>query len=124
MSKFVSDLASDLQSIDEIADDFKLLLMSIKFDDSDEVTTKSTQSVSRIEVDSENQECLFFVTSNDEALSIANTKKEISTINSDYYLCAATKDIDDDSKIRLDNPIIGFGENIELKQFFIVCEAH
>jgi hypothetical protein len=29
----------------------------------------------------------------------------------------------DDAFIRLDTPLIGFGENIELKAFFAVCQA-
>ena len=140
MSKYVVDLVDEFHSLVEVEDDFELFMMSIKIDDSGEVTsTESIEPVSHIEIDHEHEECLLHISPNGKAISIRKVIKEISSINSDYFLCSAEENtIDglndskiegsndnevDDSNVRVDNSIIGFGENIEQRRFFVVCQA-
>ena len=124
MSKLIKDLENELDSLDEIEDNFELFIMSIKIDEFDEYSSAETiQAVSHIEVDESTQECLFHLGSSD-AMNILNTIDKISSIDSDYALCSAEEKTIDDALVRVDNPIIGFGENIEQKRFFIVFQTY
>ncbi len=124
MSKLVIDVVSEFQSLDVIEDDFELFVLSVKINESGEITsTESIEPVNRIEADIENQECLLHVTSNGEALRMVEAIQAISKVNADYSLCSAQEETLEDSWVRIDNPIIGFGENIDLKRFFVVCQA-
>ena len=127
MSKLVIDLMEVFKSIDEIDDDFEVFVLSIEFDESGEVTSnETTEAVNGLDIDSENQECLFKISPDEKTLSIADIisiadiKKQISSIDSGYLLCSAFKQTAENSSVSNDKPIIGFGENIDLKRFFLV----
>ena len=129
MSKLVIDLVDEFKSLDEVEDDFELFIMSIKIDDNGEIeSTASVEPVSKIVIDDDNQECLFHSVASDnlqtdKAMNIATTIDQISSINPEYALGFADEKPIDDSGVSIDNPIIGFGENIEQRKFFIVCQS-
>ena len=126
MSKLISDLINEFQTIDEIQDDFELFIMSIKIDESGEYdSSNSILPVSRIEIDSENEECLFYYGShNSDAITVATTADKIKAITPKFLLCSAEEKTVEDKMLRLDNPIIGFGENVEQKRFFLVFQTY
>ena len=125
LSKLVSDLVEELQTLDEVDDEFKCFVLSIKIDDEGEITsTESTEPLVSLKADNENQECLFYFEATGKALTVAKVKQELSAIDTDYFICSAEEKTIDDSFVRIDSPIIGFGENIDLKKFFLVCEVY
>ena len=126
MSKLISDLINEFQTIDEIQDDFELFIMSIKIDESGEYdSSESILPVNRIEIDSENEECLFYFGTHDsDAITVATTADKIKTITPNFLLCSAEEKTVEDKTLRLDNPIIGFGENVEQKRFFLVFQTY
>ena len=132
MSKLVIDLFDEFKSLDIVEDDFELFVMSIEIDESGEVSADATvEAVTHIEVDSEHEECLLHTSSeansDSKAISIGKALEELKAVEPGYLLCSkvkdSVKDTNANSNIGTDNPIIGFGENIELKRFFVVCEA-
>ena len=126
MSKLISNLVNEFQTLDEIQDDFELFIMSIKIDEFGEYDSAETiLPVSHLNVDIEKEECLFhFGSSETEAMTIASTVEKIKEIDSSFLLCAAEEMTVDGKAVRLDNPIIGFGENIEQKRFFLVFQTY
>lgn len=105
-------------------DDFGLFVILLNIDDSGEITsTESIEPIGKIGVDIENEECLFHITPGEEALKISEAYAEITTIDSGFSLVSAIEQDFDDSWVRIDNPVIGFGENIDEKRFFIACKA-
>jgi len=124
LSKLVIDLVDEFKSLDEVEEDFDLFIMSIKIDDEGEIeSTASIEPVSKIVIDDENHECLFHSITTDKAMNMANVIDELVSVNTEYALGFAEENTIDDSYERIDNPIIGFGENIEQRKFFIVCQA-
>ena len=124
MSKLIIDLVNEFQSLDEITDDFELFIMSIKIDEFGEYDSAETiLPVSHIEVDSNKEECLFHFGSSD-AMDIVTTLEKIKSIDTNYLLCSAEEKTFDGATVRVDNPIIGFGENIEQKRFFLVFQTY
>lgn len=130
MSKLVSDLVEEFHSIDEIEDDFEFFIMSIVIDDDGEIeSTPTLTPVSHIEVDETHQECLFHSDAEKKTITISDAIKEVSSLDSEFQLVSTENNIIaasstvDDSTTRTDNPIIGFGENIEKRQFFLVCQT-
>ena len=128
LSKLISDLINEFHSVDEIEceidGDFELFIMSIKIDEFGEYdSSESILPISYIEVDSEKEECLFHFGSSD-TMTIASTVEKIKAIDSNYLLCSAEEKTIDNALVRIDNPIIGFGENIEQKRFFLVFQTY
>lgn len=124
MSKSVGDFVNEIEESDVIEYDFKLFVLSVKISDSGEITsTESIEPIERIEFDIENEECLLQISENNRALNLSEAFSEIAVIDSRFSLVAAHERSIEDSWVRIDNPIIGFGENIGQKQFFVVCEA-
>ena len=124
MSKLVIDLIDEFHSLDEVEDDFEVFIMSIKIDDNGEIeSTASVEPVSKIVIDDENHECLFHSVATDQAMSIASAIEQISSVNPEFALGFAEEKRIDDSGLRADKPIIGFGENTEQRKFFIVCQS-
>ncbi|MEH6451195.1 MAG: hypothetical protein V7765_21195 [Oleispira sp.] len=85
--------------------------------------------VTKIEIDSEDKECLlhFDEHSTDgvtitEAKAILLDESLIDDVQGYAVFAAEEKELDG-SHVRLDTPLIGFGENAELKCFFVVCQA-
>jgi hypothetical protein len=125
LSKLISDLVDELKFLDEVEDDFECYLLALKIDDEGEITsTEYSEPLGLIGNNSEHQECLFTNSANDIALTVADVKKELSTLDPDYLLCATLEKTEDGSSIKVECPVIGFGENIDLKRFFLVCEVY
>ena len=125
MSKLINDLITEFHSLDEIEDSFGFYIMWIQLDDEGEITSSdSLKPVSHIEIDKEDQACLFHFTENGEAMNIAEAIEVINSENSEYALFSAEETTLDDEHVRIDNPIIGFGENVEQRCFFIVCQDY
>ncbi|BBM02962.1 hypothetical protein [Microbulbifer sp. GL-2] len=124
MSKYVGCIINELEESEVIDNDFGLFVISVKIDDSGEIyETESIEPINKIGVDIEHEECLFHVSSGKEALKVSEAYTEIAMIDSGFSLVSALEKTLDDSWVRIDNPVIGFGENIDDKRFFIVCQA-
>ena len=124
MSKYVGCIINELEESEVIDNDFGLYVISLNIDDSGEITsTESIESVGKIDADIESEECLFYVTPDKKALTISEAYAEIETIDSRFSLVSSIEQEFDDSWVRIDNPVIGFGENTDEKRFFIVCRA-
>ncbi len=85
--------------------------------------------VTKIEIDSEDKECLLhFDEHSTDFVTITEAKAIFveSLIDDEvqgYEVFASEEKELEDSHVRLDTPLIGFGENAELKCFFVVCQA-
>ena len=85
--------------------------------------------VTKVEIDSEDKECLLhFDEQSTDYVTITEAKALfISEEGNDdvqgYEVFAAEEKELDGSLVRLDTPLIGFGENAELNCFFVVCQA-
>ena len=124
LSKLVHDFINELNSLDEVNIDFELFVMNLNIDNSGEVLScESVLPVLNINIDLSSNECLFQIKDTGTPLSVENGIKALASINFDYSLCSSFEENVDNSIIRIDNPIIGFGENIEEKRFFVVCQA-
>lgn len=125
MSKSVRDLFQEFESQHVIADDFQLHILKVKVDESGEVEQLgNAQPVTKIEIDSDNKECLLhFEESTSDCVTVLDAKSVFVTAVLDYQVCAAQDKENDDAYIRLDTPLIGFGEHVELKVFFAICQV-
>lgn len=125
MSKYARDILQEFESQIDIKDDFQLLVLKVNADESGEVEQSgNAQPVFKIEIDSESKECLLhFDESTSKYVTVSDAKAALISAALDYEVCAAQEKEIDDAYIRLDIPLIGFGENVELKCFFAVCEA-
>ena len=125
MSKYVRDLLQEFQSQDEIEDHFCLHVLKVSVDESGEVEQSGNAlPVTKIEIDSENEECLLhFEEVTSSSVTVSEAKAAFVSEILDYEVCAAEEKELDDAHIRLDTPLIGFGENVELKCFFAICQA-
>lgn len=123
MSKLVGHLISEIEDSDVIDDDFKIFVISVEISDSCEITsTESIEPIERIGFDIEHEECLLHISETNMAIEICDAFSEISAIDSRFAVVAAIEQSFDDSWVRIDKPIIGFGENIEKKRFLVVFE--
>lgn len=123
MSKYVRDLLQEFQSQEEIEDHFNIHVLKVKMDNDGEIEQDGNAlPVTRIEIDSENSECLLhFEETTANYVTVSDAKKQLTEVVLDYEVCAAEEQELGDAFIRLDTPLIGFGENPELKCFFSVC---
>lgn len=125
MSKTVRDLLQEIRCQGEIEDDFLLYVLKVKVDENGEVQhSGEALSVSHIEIDTQDQECLLhYADSTIGNMTVAMLVSALSDELSDFEVCAALESEVDGSHIRADSPLIGFGESIEQKYFFLVCHA-
>lgn len=124
LSKYVGCIINELDESERIGDDFELFVISLRIDDSGAITsTESIDPIGKIGFDIENEECLFYVKPGEETVKISEAYAEIETIDPGFSLATALEQEFDDSWVRIDNPVIGFGENVDDKRFFIVCRA-
>ena len=125
MSKYVRDILQEFQSQDEIEDHFFLHVLKVSVDESGEVEQSGNAlPVTKIEIDSENEECLLhFEEIASSYVTVSEAKAVFVSEILDYEVCAAQEKELDDAHVRLDTPLIGFGENAEIKCFFAVCQA-
>lgn len=124
MSKYVSCIINELEESESIGDDFELFVIALNFDDSGQIcSTESIEPIFEIGIDIENEECLFYTKLGEKALEIQEAYAELETIESSFSLVHASEHEVSGSVVRIDNPVIGFGENIDEKRFVIVCRA-
>ena len=125
LSKYARDLLQEFQSQGEIEDHFRLHVLKVNVDERGEVEQSGNAlPVTRIEIDSENEECLLhFEELTSSFVTVSEAKAACVGEILSYEVCAAQEKELDDAHVRLDTPLIGFGENIELKCFFAICQA-
>mgnify|MGYP003151198613 CR=1 FL=1 len=124
MSKYVGCIINEFDESDIVDGNFELFLISLNMDESGEITsTESIEPIIKVGFDIENEECLFHVGPGKKAAKVSDVYAEIETIDSGFSLVSALEKKCQGSWIRIDNPVIGFGENIDEKRFFIVCRA-
>lgn len=124
MNKYVGCIINELDESELIGNDFELFVILLEIDDSGEIiSTESIEPIGKIGFDIESEECLFYVQPGEDAIKISEAYAEIETIDSRFSLASALEQEIDDTWVRIDNPVIGFGENIDEKRFFIVCRA-
>ena len=125
MSKQVRDLIQEFESQVDIGNDFQLHVLKVNVDESGEVEqTGNAQPVTKIEIDSLGKECLLhFDESTSQYVTVSDAKSVLSSAVLDFEVFAAQDQENDDATIRLQTPLIGFGENVELKVFFAICQA-
>lgn len=124
MSKSVHDLLQEFASQTAISDDFQLHVLKVKITHSGEAEqVGNAQAVNAIEIDSDSQECLLhFAQSCDKVISVLEAKSVFAGVEQSFEVCVSEEKDTDDAVLRLDTPLIGFGENIETKAFFVVCQ--
>lgn len=124
MSKSVGCIVNELEESEIIDDDFGLFVIFLEIDESGEIgSTESVEPITKIGFDIENEDCLLHVSDGKEALKISDAYPEIVTFDSQFSLVCSIEQQLDDTWVRIDNPIIGFGENVDEKRFFVVCRA-
>lgn len=125
MSKSVRDVLQEIQSQALLADDFKLHVLKVVVDENGDVEQAGNAlAVINIEIDIESKECLFhFDEAATDAVSLLEVKAALVDEVLDYEVCASQGKETDEAFLRLDTPLIGFGENVELKCFFVICQA-
>lgn len=135
MSKYVRDLLQEFETQTEIEDHFHLHVLKVTVSEKDEVEPiGNALPVTKIEIDAKDSECLLhFDELSSERVTIKEAKNLFSAeaavnrgaVNdvSNYEVCACEEKERGDAFVRLDTPLIGFGENQEINCFFVVCQA-
>jgi hypothetical protein len=135
MSKHVRDLLFEFDVQSEVEEHFRLHVLKVTLNENGEAEEfGNALPVTKIEIDSKSKECLLHFDEHSldcvtikeaKALLINEEVVNDSLVDSvlGYEVFAAEEKELDDSHVRLDTPLIGFGENAELKCFFVVCQA-
>ncbi|MFT4764728.1 MAG: hypothetical protein ACI9OH_001826 [Oleispira sp.] len=125
MSKHVRDLLFEFEVQSEIEEHFRLHVLKVTLNENGEAEEfGNALPVTRIEIDSEDRECLLhFDEKSTDYVTITEAKALLIDAVLGYEVFAAEEKELDGSLVRLDTPLIGFGENAELKCFFVVCQA-
>jgi hypothetical protein len=125
MSKHVRDLLFEFEVQSEIEEHFRLHVLKVTLNENGEAEEfGNALPVTKIEVDSEDKECLLhFDEQSTDYVTITEAKALLIDAVLGYEVFAAEEKELDGSLVRLDTPLIGFGENAELKCFFVVCQA-
>lgn len=130
MSKHVRDLLLEFEIQGEVEEHFRLHVLKVTLDEDGEAEEfGNALPVTKIEIDSESKECLLhFDELSPDCVTITEAKalfinEKVSDEVLGYAVFASEEKELDDSHVRLDTPLIGFGENAELKCFFVVCQA-
>ena len=130
MSKHVRDLLFEFEVQREIEEHFRLHVLKVTLNESGEAEEfGNALPVTKIEIDSEDRECLLhFDEHSTDFITIAKAKALLlnETLDAEvqgYEVFTSEEKELDDSHVRLDTPLIGFGENAELNCFFVVCQS-
>lgn len=125
MSKHVRDLLFEFEVQSEIEEHFRLHVLKVTLNENGEAEEfGNALPVTKIEIDSEDRECLLhFDEKSTDYVTITEAKALLIDAVLGYEVFAAEEKELDGSLVRLDTPLIGFGENAELKCFFVVCQA-
>ena len=130
MSKHVRDLLFEFEVQSEVEEHFRLHVLKVTLNENGEAEEYGNAlPVTKIEIDSESEECLLhYEESATNYVTITEAKaffinEEIGDEVQGYEVFAAEEKERDDAHVRLDTPLIGFGENAELNCFFVVCQT-
>ena len=126
MSKHVRDLLFEFEVQSEVEEQFRLHVLKVILNENGEAEEYGNAlPVTKIEIDSEDKECLLhFDEHSADSISITEAKALLIDAEVQGYEVFASEEKElDDSHVRLDTPLIGFGENAELNCFFVVCQA-
>lgn len=124
MSRYVGCIINELEESEIVDNDFGLFAIFLKVDESGEIeSTESIVPVGKVGFDIESEECLLHVSPGGKPIIIADAYGELVSIDSRFSLVSALEQKFDDSWVRIDYPVIGFGENIDEKRFYIACKA-
>ena len=130
MSKHVRDLLFEFEVQTEEEEHFRLHVLKVTLNENGEAEEfGNALPVTKIEIDLEDKECLLhFDEQSSDGVTITEAKaiflnENLSEDVQGYAVFASEEKELDDSHVRLDTPLIGFGENAELKCFFVVCQA-
>ncbi len=135
MSKYVRDLLFEFEVQPEVEEYFRLHVLKVTLNENGEAEEfGNALPVTKIQIDSEDKECLLHfdehstdcVTISEAKAIFINEKLLNETLADDvqgYAVFASEEKELDDSHVRLDTPLIGFGENADLNCFFVVCQA-
>ena len=130
MSKHVRDLLFEFEVQGEVEEHFRLHVLKVTLNENGEAEEYGNAlPVTKIEIDSEDKECLLhFDEQSSDFVTITEAKalllnETLADEVQGYAVFASEEKERDDSYVRLDTPLIGFGENAELKCFFVVCQA-
>jgi len=124
LSKQVKDLLEEFAAEECIQSDFNLHILKVSVDENGEIEEMGNAlPVFNIEIDSESQTVLLhYIESSDALVSVADAKAILTDELLDYEVCAAQITETAEAVLRAETPFIGFGENVELKCFFGVCQ--
>ena len=130
MSKHVRDLLFEFEVQGEVEEHFHLHVLKVTLNENGEAEEYGNAlPVTKIEIDSEDKECLLhFDEHSTEFVTITEVKalllnETLADEMQGYEVFASEEKELDGSHVRLDTPLIGFGENAELNCFFVVCQA-
>lgn len=125
MSKHVRDLLFEFEVQSEVEEHFRLHVLKVTLNENGEAEEYGNAlPVTKIEIDSEDKECLLhFDEHSSEFVTIDEAKAILIDEALGYEVFASEEKELDGSHVRLDTPLIGFGENAELNCFFVVCQA-
>jgi hypothetical protein len=126
MSKHVRDLLFEFEVQTEVEEHFRLHVLKVTLTENGEAEEYGNAlPVTKIEIDSEDKECLLhFDEHSADSVSITEAKAILTNDEVQGYEVFASEEKElEGSHVRLDTPLIGFGENSELKCFFVVCQA-
>jgi hypothetical protein len=130
MSKHVRDLLFEFEVQSEVDEHFRLHVLKVILNEKGEAEEfGNALPVTKIEIDSKSKECLLhFDEQSSDGVTISEVKallvnESLTDEVLGYEVFAAEEKELDVSHVRLDTPLIGFGENAELNCFFVVCQA-
>ncbi|MEM5530343.1 hypothetical protein WN093_16095 [Gammaproteobacteria bacterium AS21] len=123
MSKSAQELLEEFSSQELITDDFELHILKVKIDDNGEIEhAGNALTVTSIEFDHQSKECLLhYEEGATNYVTVAEAKVKIVDSVLSYEVCASQIQERDDAFVRLDTPLIGFGENVDMQCFFAIC---
>jgi hypothetical protein len=123
LNKPAKELLEEFASQDVITDDFRLHILKVKIDDDGEIEhAGNALTVIKIELDHDSKECLLhYEEGSTNYVTVADAKAKIVDSVLDYEVCASQIKELDEAFVRMDTPLIGFGENVDIKCFFAIC---
>jgi len=126
LNKSVKELLEEFTSQNIIADDFQLHILKVKIDENGEIEEAGNAlTVTKIEFDHQSKECLLhYEEGSSHYVTVADAKAVMTDDVLTYEVCAAQIEEREDAFVRLDTPLIGFGENVDIKCFFAICQQH
>ena len=125
MNKTVKDLLDEFKAEVEIGDDFAVNILRVTVDPDGAIEQSGNAlPVFKVEVDHEDKAVLLHFDEADRTqVTVAALKHELDDSILDYAVCAAQEKEWETAFVRLDTPLIGFGEYLEHKVFLAVCKA-